>query len=171
MREAARGWSRWLGLSAAVIALDLATKWWISSAFRVGESREVTPFFNLVLAHNPGAAFSFLAGAGGWQRWLFTLVTVVISMALVVMLRRHHRNALLAWAFALVLGGALGNLYDRLTLGYVVDFIQVHGGGYYFPAFNMADSAITIGVVLLLWDSVRPAPRGVTADSLRQEKP
>ena len=160
MREAPhRGWPRWLGVSAAVIALDLATKGWMSSVFQLGEWREVTPFFNLVLAHNPGAAFSFLAGAGGWQRWFFTVITVAISAFLVVMLRRHNQQALLAVAFALVLGGALGNLYDRLTLGYVVDFIQVHAAGHYVPAFNVADSSITIGVALLLWDSVRPARR------------
>jgi signal peptidase II len=160
MRDRANGaWLRWLVLSAATIALDMATKWWISSSFRVGQSIEFTPFFNLVLAHNPGAAFSFLAGAGGWQRWVFTAITIVISVALVVMLRRQHRNALLSTAFALVLGGALGNLYDRLTLGYVVDFIQVHWGEHYFPAFNVADSAISLGVALLLWDSLRPRTR------------
>ena len=164
-------WVRWLGLSVAVIALDLATKWWISSTFDLGESREVTPFFNLVLAHNAGAAFSFLAGAGGWQRWLFTIVTIAISIGLVVLLRRHGRHALLASAFALVLGGALGNLYDRLTLGYVVDFIQVHWAGWHFPAFNVADSAITIGVVLLLWDGMRPSPRPLAGSAVRQEKP
>jgi len=160
MRERANGaWLRWLVVSVAAIALDLATKWWISSTFRVGQSTEVTPFFNLVLAHNPGAAFSFLAGAGGWQRWFFTAITVVISLALVVMLRRHHRNRLMSTAFALVLGGALGNLYDRITLGYVVDFIQLHWGEHYFPAFNVADSAISLGVALLLWDSLRPRTR------------
>jgi signal peptidase II len=164
-------WLRWLGLSAAVIALDLGTKAWITSVFQLGESREVTPFFNLVLAHNTGAAFSFLAGAGGWQRWLFTAITIVISAVLVVMLRRHERNRLLACAFALVLGGALGNLRDRLVAGYVVDFIQVHWAGWYFPAFNVADSAITIGVALLLWDGIRPAPRALAPDPVRQEKP
>jgi signal peptidase II len=164
-------WMRWLAVSAAVIALDLATKWWISSTFRVGHLVEVTPFFNLVLAHNPGAAFSFLAGAGGWQRWFFTAITVVIAVGLVVMLRRQHRNPLVSTAFALVLGGALGNLYDRLTLGYVVDFIQVHWGEHYFPAFNVADSAISIGVALLLWDSLRPGARAVPVERVGEEKP
>ncbi|HET9653359.1 MAG TPA: signal peptidase II [Usitatibacter sp.] len=169
--RAGAGWLRWLALSAAVIVLDLATKAWITSSFRLGEAREVTPFFNLVLAHNTGAAFSFLAGAGGWQRWLFTAITVVISVALVVMLRRHDRNALLATAFALVLGGALGNLYDRLTLGYVVDFLDFHWAGSHFPAFNVADSAITVGVALLLWDGIRPASRPLPAGAARQEEP
>lgn len=164
-------WMRWLLLSAAVIALDLATKAWVSAAFQLGDSREVLPIFNLVLAHNTGAAFSFLAGAGGWQRWLFTAITVVISIALVVGLERQHRNPLVATAFALVLGGALGNLYDRLTLGYVVDFLDFHWGGSHFPAFNAADSAITIGVALLLWDGLRPAQRGPAGEPARQEKP
>ena len=150
-------WAKWLALSAAVVVLDLATKAWISSAFRYGEVREVTPFFNLVLAHNTGAAFSFLADAGGWQRWFFTAVAVAISVALLVLLPRQ-RNPWVAAAMALVLGGALGNLWDRLALGHVVDFIQVHAAGHYFPAFNVADSAITIGVILLLLDSVRGKP-------------
>jgi signal peptidase II len=172
MRERPNGaWLPWLLVSAATVALDLATKRWISTTFRTGQSIEVTPFFNLVLAHNPGAAFSFLAGAGGWQRWFFTGITIVISMALVVMLRRQHRNPLLSTAFTLVLGGALGNLYDRLTLGYVVDFIQLHWGEHYFPAFNIADSAISIGVALLLWDSLRPHTRPLPVDRVREEKP
>jgi signal peptidase II len=158
MREAQHSWARWLGLSAAVVALDLATKEWVSSVFRYGETMEVMPFFNLVLVHNTGAAFSFLAGAGGWQRWFFTAVAVVISGVLVWMLRKPGTGRLLSAALALVLGGALGNLYDRVTVGYVVDFIQLHAGGYYFPAFNVADSAITVGVVLLIWDSIRPQP-------------
>ena len=159
MRERAP-WAKWLALSAAVVVLDLATKAWISSAFRYGEVREVTPFFNLVLAHNTGAAFSFLADAGGWQRWFFTAVAIAISAALLVLLPRQ-RNPWVAAAMALVLGGALGNLWDRLALGHVVDFIQVHAAGHYFPAFNVADSAITIGVILLLLDSVRGKPATV----------
>lgn len=145
-------WPRWLALSAAVAAADLATKAWASSAIEAGEVRVVTPFLNLVLWHNPGAAFSFLAGAGGWQRWFFIGVTVAVSAVLVIMLRRSGANRLLAAALALVLGGAAGNLWDRVTLGHVVDFIQLHAAGYYWPAFNVADSAITLGVVLILWD-------------------
>jgi signal peptidase II len=169
MPDPSRSWARWLALSAAIVAADLATKAWITSIFRYGEVREVTPFFNLVLVHNTGAAFSFLAGAGGWQRWFFTIVSTVISIAIVVMLRRHAHNRLLAGALALVLGGAIGNLHDRVRFGYVVDFVQLHAAGYYWPAFNVADSAITIGVVLLLWDGLRAgsAPRGQPA---RQEK-
>ena len=168
--EGARSWARWLLLSVAVIALDLATKAWITSAFSYGEVREVTPFFNLVLVHNTGAAFSFLANAGGWQRWFFTAVAIVISVVVLVMLRRQHRDPWVAAALALVLGGALGNLYDRLTLGHVVDFVQLHAGGYYWPSFNVADSAICVGVALLVWDSFRnvPAPGAAPAP---QEKP
>ena len=154
-------WTRWLWVSLAVVVADLATKAWISSAFAYGESREVTPFFNLVLVHNKGAAFSFLADAGGWQRWFFTVVTIVISAAIVAMLRRQHGSRLLAVSLALVLGGAIGNLYDRLTLGHVVDFVQLHARGYYWPAFNVADSAISVGVALLVWDSLRPQAKGV----------
>ena len=170
MRDGAASWTRWLALAAAIVAADLATKAWITSIFRYGEVREVTPFFNLVLVHNTGAAFSFLAGAGGWQRWFFAIVSTVISVVIVVMLRRHAHNRLLAGALALVLGGALGNLHDRLRFGYVVDFIQLHAGGYYWPAFNVADSAITVGVALLLWDGLRAgsAPQATPA---RQEKP
>jgi len=171
MREDGARWMRWLAVSAAVIALDLATKAWVSAAFQLGESRELLPVFNLVLAHNTGAAFSFLADAGGWQRWVFTAITVAISIALVIGLKRQHRNTLVAAAFALVLGGALGNLYDRLTLGYVVDFLDFHWGRAHFPAFNAADSAISIGVALLLWDGLRPSQRGVAGEPARQEKP
>ncbi len=160
MREdRAAGWARWLVLSAAVLVLDLATKAWVTHAFQLGETLRVTSFFNLVLAHNTGAAFSFLAGAGGWQRWFFVAVTLAVSAVLLVMLRRHHANRVLAVAVGLVLGGAGGNLWDRATLGYVVDFVQVHGGGYYFPAFNVADSAITVGVILLVLDSFRGEAR------------
>ena len=134
MRErTAPSWTRWLLLSAAVVALDLATKAWITATLRYGEAHEVTPFFNLVLVHNKGAAFSFLADAGGWQRWFFTAVTLVISAVLVWMLRRQHANRLLAVALALVLGGAIGNLWDRVTLGHVVDFVQLHAAGYSWP--------------------------------------
>jgi signal peptidase II len=166
-----RSWTLWLLLSAAVVALDLATKAWMTHAFQLGEVREVLPFFNLVLMHNTGAAFSFLAGAGGWQRWFFTAITVAISAAILVMLKRNHRNRLLATALALVLGGALGNLYDRLTLGYVVDFVMLHAGGHAFPAFNVADSAISIGVVLLVWDSLRAADPAAAGRAASQEKP
>jgi signal peptidase II len=155
MRESSPGWARWLGVSAAVVAADLATKAWVSRALGYGDVVEITPFFNLVLTHNTGAAFSFLAGAGGWQRWFFTAVAIAICVVLVAMLRKPHRDRLVPLSLSLVLGGALGNLWDRVTLGHVVDFVQLHAGGYYWPAFNVADSAITVGVVLLVWDGLR----------------
>ncbi|MGZ5084790.1 MAG: signal peptidase II [Usitatibacter sp.] len=168
MREPGPRWTRWLAVSAAVVALDLATKSWVSSAFAPGEVVAVTPVFDMVLMHNTGAAFSFLARAGGWQRWFFTAVSVVVSVAILVMLRRRPSVRLASLGLALVLGGALGNLYDRLTLGHVVDFIQVHAAGYYWPAFNVADSAITVGVAILIWDSMRG---GLRASPAREEKP
>lgn len=168
MPEANARWTRWLAVSAAVAIVDLATKAWVSSAFAPGDVREVTPFFNMVLMHNTGAAFSFLAQAGGWQRWFFTTVSIVVSTVIVVMLRRRPGDRTVCLALALVLGGALGNLYDRLTLGHVVDFIQVHAAGYYWPAFNVADSAITVGVAILIWDSLRGSFRAKPA---REEKP
>lgn len=156
MPEPATGpWWRWLAISVVVAAIDLATKAWASAALAPGEVHVLAPFLNLVLWHNPGAAFSFLAGAGGWQRWFFVAMTLGVSAALLVMLRRHPGNRLLAAGLAFVLGGAAGNLCDRLRLGHVVDFIQLHAAGYYWPAFNAADSAITLGVVLILWDGLR----------------
>jgi len=155
MHEAsARGWTRWLVVSAVVIALDLATKAAVVRAFQPGDMVVLTSWFNLVLAYNEGAAFSFLANAGGWQRWFFLAISLAISAAIIVMLRRQAGRAPTAFALALVLGGALGNVYDRVTLGRVVDFIQLHAAGYYWPAFNVADSAITVGVVLLLLESL-----------------
>lgn len=161
-------WWRWLGLSALVVAIDLATKAWASASIAPGEVRVVTPFLNLVLWHNPGAAFSFLAGAGGWQRWFFVGVTAVVAVVLLAMMRNQPGNRLLGLALGLVLGGAFGNLWDRLTLGHVVDFIQLHAGGYYWPAFNAADSAITAGVVLLLWDGLRESRRNTPPAAARE---
>jgi signal peptidase II len=154
MPERDNAWTRWLLVSLAVIVLDLATKAWISHVFAPNEVLTVTPFFNLVLVYNTGAAFSFLAGAGGWQRWFFMAVSVGVSIAIVFMLRKRDNHPMISVALALVLGGALGNLYDRVTLGHVVDFVQLHAAGYYWPAFNVADSAITVGVTLLVWDSL-----------------
>ena len=162
-------WTRWLALSAAVVALDLATKAWVSAVFAPGEGRDVTSFLRIVLVYNKGAAFSFLADAGGWQRWFFAGIAVVIAIAIVVALRRQHREPLVAAALALVLGGALGNLWDRLTLGRVVDFVLAHWNEHAFPAFNVADSAITLGVAALLWESVRPKGRPIAGAAHREE--
>ncbi len=155
-------WMRWLAISVIVMLLDQATKYAITASFQYNESKVILPFFNLVLAHNTGAAFSFLASASGWQREFFVAVSVIISAVLLWMLKASHTNRLLATALALVLGGAFGNLYDRVAHGFVVDFIQLHAMGYAWPAFNVADSAICVGAGLLIWDSFRkPATDGV----------
>lgn len=145
----------WLALAAIVILADQFTKTLIVDAFQYGDSHYVTLFFNVVRAHNTGAAFSFLAGAGGWQRWFFVTLGAVATVIIIVMLRRHGQQKLLATALSLILGGAVGNVIDRLLYGYVVDFIQVHWNDWYFPAFNVADSAITLGAMLLIWDELR----------------
>jgi signal peptidase II len=151
---AARQWWRWLWLAVAIIVADLATKAWVVAVFREGQELPVTSFFSLVLAYNTGAAFSFLAGAGGWQRWFFAGIAVAASALLVWMLRRGGTR-LLNLGLALILGGALGNLWDRITLGRVTDFLLFHYAGWSWPAFNIADSAITIGAACIILDSFR----------------
>jgi signal peptidase II len=143
---------RWLGLGALVIVLDQWSKAAVSSHFAYGESMAITPFFNMVLAHNQGAAFSMLNNAGGWQRWLFSAIAVVAAVWITLLLHRHRQQKLFCFALALILGGALGNLIDRIAHGYVVDFLDFYWKASHFPAFNLADSAITCGAVLLLWD-------------------
>lgn len=155
MPERSWGWTRWLLLSALVVVLDQATKAAVLHALKPGDVVVVTGFFNLVLAFNTGAAFSFLAGASGWQREFFIVVAVVVTGFLLWMLRQNVANRLLAGALALVIGGALGNLWDRVVLGKVVDFVQWHAAGYAWPAFNVADAAICLGAGLLVWDSFR----------------
>lgn len=151
---------RWLWLAAAVIALDLATKYAASAWLSYAQPVEVLPFFNLTLLHNTGAAFSFLAGHPGWQRWFFALVAVAASLGLTLWLRRlKAHETLLAPSLALIIGGALGNLYDRLAHGYVVDFLSFHAAGWYFPAFNIADIGITLGAAGLIIESFRDARR------------
>jgi signal peptidase II len=153
---AASGW-RWLPLSAAVIVADHVVKAWMVHHFSPLERVHVLPVLDIILTYNTGAAFSFLSEASGWQRWLFVLLALGVSAALLVWMRRLNArvHGLLACALALIVGGALGNMLDRLTIGRVVDFIHVHWGHAYFPAFNVADSAITIGAVLLLIDAWR----------------
>ena len=146
---------KWLALSGLVIALDQAAKLKITAAFRLGESLRMTSFFDLVLVFNRGAAFSFLSDAGGWQRWFFIVLAAAISAWIVIMIIRHADEKVLSAALALVLGGAVGNLIDRLQHGAVVDFLYFHLAEYYWPAFNLADSAITLGVALLLWQQWR----------------
>jgi signal peptidase II len=148
---------RWLLLAVIVIVLDQTSKLAITSHFVYGESFPITSFFNLVLAHNTGAAFSFLSEAGGLQRWLFSLIAVVASVWIVWLLRKHQAEKLFSFALAFILGGALGNLIDRIAYGYVVDFLDFHAAGYHFAAFNVADAAITLGAGLLILDGFRSA--------------
>ena len=152
---------RWYLLALAVIVLDQYTKGLATAALDYGRPQPVFSWFNLTLQHNTGAAFSFLSDAGGWQRYFFSVVAVVISIALAVwLLTLSSGQWLLALSLGLILGGALGNLWDRLAHGYVVDFISVHYGGWYFPAFNIADSAISVGAACLLLDSFLARDRG-----------
>jgi len=149
----------WLGLALVVIVLDQFTKTLILGYFQLGDTRPVTSFFNVVRVHNTGAAFSFLAGAAGWQRWFFITLGIVAAGFIVWMLRGHPTQKLFCFAVTMIMGGALGNVIDRLLHGYVVDFIQVHWAGWYFPSFNLADSAITLGAVLLIVDELRRVRR------------
>jgi len=150
----------WLGLAAVVVALDQFTKVLILTNFELGDSRFVTSFFNVVRVHNVGAAFSFLAWASGWQRWFFVALGAMASGFILWMLRRHPNQTLFCFAVSMILGGALGNVMDRLWHGYVVDFIQVHYAGRAFPSFNLADSAITLGAICLIIDELRRVRRG-----------
>jgi signal peptidase II len=144
----------WLGLALLVIVLDQFSKTLILGWFQYGEGRAITSFFNLVRAHNTGAAFSFLHDAGGWQRWFFTALGVAASAFIVWMLRKHPAQRLFCFAISMILGGALGNVIDRLRFGAVYDFLDFHVAGWHWPAFNLADSAITVGVILLLLDGL-----------------
>jgi signal peptidase II len=157
----------WLGLALLVVVADQLSKTVVVGRFAYGDSLPVTDWFNLVRAHNTGAAFSFLAGASGWQRWFFVGLGAVASAFIVWMLRRHADQKLFCGAISLVLGGALGNVVDRLLHGHVIDFLQVHWGwlaplfpGGYFPAFNLADSAITLGAAGLILDELLRVRRG-----------
>jgi signal peptidase II len=145
----------WVALAVAVAVLDQLSKQWVLDSLHPGQVVPVTGFFDLVLVFNPGAAFSFLADHGGWQRWFFTALATVICGWLLAETWRHRHERLLPTAFAMIIGGAVGNVYDRLVHGAVVDFLHFHYAGYSWPAFNLADSAITVGVVLMLWGQFR----------------
>lgn len=151
----------WLGLAALLVVADQGTKQLILSTYQLGDSTYVTSFFNIVRVHNTGAAFSFLAQAGGWQRWFFTVVGVAASIFIVWMLRSHPGQKLFSFALACILGGALGNVIDRLMHGYVVDWLDFHWGflqglfpGGHFPSFNIADVAISVGAITLILDEL-----------------
>ncbi|WP_338860698.1 signal peptidase II [Mycetohabitans rhizoxinica] len=145
----------WLGISLIVILLDQLSKIAVSRLFVYGDPHPVAPCFNLMLVYNRGAAFSFLATAGGWQRWAFTALGIVAALVIAWLLKRHSGQKLFCTALALILGGALGNVIDRLVHGHVIDFVDFHVGGWHWPAFNIADSGITIGAVLLVLDELR----------------
>jgi signal peptidase II len=162
---------RWLVIAAAVLLLDQVTKLWIMTDFVLGDSRYISSYFNLVRAHNEGAAFSFLSDAGGWQRWFFTILSTAISLVIVVWLVRLPRQKILeAIALSLILGGALGNLYDRVSLGYVVDFLDFHWAGWHFAAFNVADMAISVGAGLIIIEALFFADSAVSEDKKTTEK-
>jgi signal peptidase II len=147
---------KWLWLTGLVIILDVITKAMASESLQLHQPVNIFPGLNMTLMHNTGAAFSFLSDASGWQRWFFSIVAIVVSAAIVVWLARLQKGqAWLAIGLAMILGGALGNVWDRLSLGYVIDFIDVYVGNAHWPAFNIADSAITVGAGILIFDSFR----------------
>ena len=145
----------WLGLALIIFIADQLTKVLILGYYQLGDATYVTSFFNVVRVHNSGAAFSFLANAGGWQRWFFTGIGIAATIFIVWMLRAHAGQKLFSFALSCILGGAVGNVVDRMLHGYVVDFLDFHYAGWHFPAFNIADSAITIGAICLILDELR----------------
>lgn len=153
----------WLVLAAVIFWLDQWSKEWILAHYQLGEYTTITGFFNIVRAHNPGAAFSFLASAGGWQRWLFTGIGVVVTAVITWQLYRHSHKSLFCLALTCIMGGAIGNVVDRMRHGYVVDMLDFHWMGSHFPAFNLADSAICLGAFLLILDELLRMRRGEKA--------
>ena len=151
-------------LALVVLVLDIATKRWVESLVLHGQQIPLTGFFNLVLTYNAGAAFSFLSDASGWQRWFFSAIAASASGLIIYLLRKHAADKLFCIALSLILGGALGNLWDRITLGHVVDFLDFHVSNYHWPAFNVADSAIFLGAMLLIIDSFRHKESGTGKD-------
>ncbi|MDM0032966.1 signal peptidase II [Variovorax sp. J22P271] len=150
----------WLGLALVIVIIDQFTKTLILGYYKYGDATYVTSFFNVVRAHNTGAAFSFLADSSGWQRWFFTAIGVAAAVFIVWMLKSHAGQKLFSFSMAAILGGAIGNVIDRMMHGYVVDFLDFHLAGRHFPAFNVADSAITIGAVCLILDELLRVRRG-----------
>lgn len=148
------GLLQWLGLAFIILIADQFTKILIVGYYHLGDSTYVTSFFNVVRAHNTGAAFSFLAGASGWQRWFFTVIGLLAAALILWMLKSHAGQRLFAFAMACILGGAIGNVIDRIMYGYVVDFLDFHWHNWHFPAFNVADSAITVGAACLILDEL-----------------
>ncbi len=146
---------KWLGISAVVLVLDQITKYAVTHTFALHEMKEITSFFNLVLVYNSGAAFSLLSDAAGWQRELFIAIAIVASIWIAWLLRKHPTETLFCLALSLILGGAIGNVIDRVLIGAVVDFLDFHAFGHHWPAFNVADAAISCGAALLIWDAFK----------------
>lgn len=159
MRSSGGGMVPWLALALIILIADQFTKVLIVGYYKLGDATTVTSFFNVVRVHNVGAAFSFLAGAAGWQRWFFTGIGIVAALFILWMLKSHAGQKLFSFALACILGGAVGNVIDRVAYGYVVDFLQFHYAGWYFPSFNVADSAITVGAAALILDEIRRVRR------------
>ncbi len=149
----------WLGLALILLIADQFTKVLILGYYQLGDATYVTSFFNVVRVHNTGAAFSFLASASGWQRWFFTAIGIAAALFILWMLKSHAGQKLFSFALACILGGAIGNVIDRTLHGYVVDFLDFHYAGWHFPAFNVADSAITVGAICLVLDELRRVKR------------
>jgi signal peptidase II len=149
----------WLGIALVVVLLDQASKIMMSQFLLYGQSEAITSYFNLVMVYNKGAAFSFLSDQPGWQRYFFTAVSVIASLFILWMLKRNPTQRLFCLALALILGGAVGNLIDRIAYGHVIDFLDFHVGGWHWPAFNVADSAITVGAILFVLDEFRRVNR------------
>lgn len=159
-QAAGLGLVHWLALALVLLLADQFTKILVLGSFQLGDGKVVTSFFNLVRVHNAGAAFSFLADASGWQRWFFTGLGVAAAALIVWMLKNHAGQRLFGFALACILGGAIGNVIDRVLYGYVVDFLDFHWAGMHFPAFNVADSAISIGAACLILDELLRVRRG-----------
>jgi len=159
MPKKSAGLTLWLGIAMIIVLLDQLSKITLSRMMVFGQSDTVTSFFNLVMVYNRGAAFSFLADQPGWQRYFFAGVSLLASLLIIWMLKRHSGQRLFCWAMTLILGGALGNFIDRIAYGYVIDFLDFHVGGFHWPAFNVADSAITLGAVLFILDELRRVNR------------
>jgi len=160
---------KWLGLAALLVAADQLAKLAAVQFLALNQAVTVTPFFNLVLVYNSGAAFSILSDAAGWQRLLFIAIAVIASVWIVYLLRQYPHQRLFAFALSLVLAGAVGNVIDRILVGAVIDFLDFHAFGYHWPAFNVADSAITCGAFLLVWDALRPR-KGENLDAKTQRR-
>lgn len=165
---------RWYALAGLIVVLDQFSKWIVLENIRYGEVIYFAPFWNWVLTFNPGAAFSFLADQSGWQRWFFTVLALGVAGWIAFELKKHASNKLLSLALTLVMGGALGNVIDRVRFGAVVDFIQWHAAGFYWPAFNVADAAITVGAILLVFEQLtasgRKPPGGVASHKTEEKE-